>query len=266
MIDQDARSLVEAARQRLKLFDISDAQIKKIEESEKPIRDLTIYSPYSGYVLQKNVNQGTRVMPGADLFDVADLSMVWITADIYEYEMPLIKVGDSAVVQLELLAGQAVRHKDRLHLPHPSRGDEDAQGPLHAPQRRGTAQAADVHQRGDEDRSRQKARGPRRRGHQYGGEAGRLRRQGRRQFRAEGGPDGCADGQLVEITAGLKAGEKVASSANFLIDSEAKLKGVEPLPRGRRRVRRKPPVTGERTACPYIIKVGRSDDSEDHRV
>ena len=93
MIEGDARSLVEAARQRLKLYDISDAQIKKIEESEKPIRTLTIYSPYNGYVLQKNVNQGSRVMPGADLLDVADLSMVWITADIYEYEMPLIKSG-----------------------------------------------------------------------------------------------------------------------------------------------------------------------------
>ena len=64
MISGDAQSLVEAARQRLKLFDISDGQIRRIEESEKPIRDLTIYSPCSGYVLQKNVNQGTRVTPG----------------------------------------------------------------------------------------------------------------------------------------------------------------------------------------------------------
>ncbi len=106
MIDRDAQSLVESGRQRLKLFDISDSQIKRIEESERPIRDLTIYSPYSGYVLQKNVNQGSRVMPGADLLDVADLSTVWITADIYEFEMPLIKVGDAAVVQLSYFPGK----------------------------------------------------------------------------------------------------------------------------------------------------------------
>ena len=52
MIDRDAQSLVNAARERLKLWDISDGQIRKIEESEQPIRTLTVYSPYSGYVLQ----------------------------------------------------------------------------------------------------------------------------------------------------------------------------------------------------------------------
>ncbi len=154
MIESDAQSLVEAARQRLKLFDISDAQIKRIEESEKPIRDLTVYSPYSGYVLQKNVNQGTRVMPGTDLLDVADLSTVWITADIYEFEMPLIKVGDAASVQLSYFPGRAVLHKDRLYLSHPPGGDEDAEGAVHPPQRGRPAQAADVHQRGAEDQPR----------------------------------------------------------------------------------------------------------------
>ena len=77
---------MEAGRQRLRLWDISEAQIKKIEESEKPIRTLTVYSPVSGYVLQKTALQGMKVMPGEKLLDVADLSMVWITADIYEFD------------------------------------------------------------------------------------------------------------------------------------------------------------------------------------
>jgi membrane fusion protein, copper/silver efflux system len=106
MIDRDSLSLVDAARQRLKLWDISDAQIRKIEESEKPIRTLTVYSPYGGYVLAKYVNQGQRVMPGEKLLDVADLSSVWISADIYEFELPLVKVGDPATVQLSYFPGK----------------------------------------------------------------------------------------------------------------------------------------------------------------
>jgi len=59
-----------------------------------------LYSPVSGYVVQKTALQGMRVMPGEKLFDVADLSTVWIIADIYEYELSLIKVGESAKINL----------------------------------------------------------------------------------------------------------------------------------------------------------------------
>ena len=234
MIDRDAQSLVESGRQRLKLFDISDSQIKRIEESERPIRDLTIYSPYSGYVLQKNVNQGSRVMPGADLLDVADLSTVWITADIYEFEMPLIKVGDAAVVQLSYFPGK--QFFTRIDYIYPT-----LQGETRTLKARFTMP----------------------------NEGGRLKPQmftnvelkislGRRlavpsdavintgvrqvayvdkgdgNFEPREVVTGVQAENLVEITVGLKAGEKVASAANFLIDSEAKLKGVEPLPRGKK--------------------------------
>ena len=57
---------------------------RKIEESEKPIRTLTIHSPVSGYVLQKYAVQGMKVMAGEKLFDVSDLSTIWVLADIYE--------------------------------------------------------------------------------------------------------------------------------------------------------------------------------------
>ncbi len=75
MLSKDAQSLVEAARQRLKLWDISDEQIKKIEESGKPVRTMTLYSPVSGYVVQKMAFQGMRAMPGEKLFDIADLGI-----------------------------------------------------------------------------------------------------------------------------------------------------------------------------------------------
>ena len=97
---------VEAARERLRLWDITDSQIKKIEESGKPIRTLTIYSPVSGYIVQKMALQGMRVMPGEKLFDVADLSTVLVIADIYEYELPLIKMGDTAKINLSYFPGK----------------------------------------------------------------------------------------------------------------------------------------------------------------
>ncbi len=111
MVAKDAETLVEAARQRLRLWDISEEQIKKIEESEKPIRTLTIYSPVSGYVLQKTALQGMKVMPGEKLFDIADLSTIWIMADIYEYELPMLNVGEPATIQLSYFPGRQFSSK-----------------------------------------------------------------------------------------------------------------------------------------------------------
>ncbi len=231
MIDADARSLVEAARQRLKLFDISDAQIKKIEESEKPIRTLTIYSPYSGYVLQKNVNQGTRVTAGADLLDVADLSTVWITADIYEYEVPLIKVGDSAVVQLSYFPGR--QFTTRIDYIYPT-----LQGETRTLKARFTLPNEGGRLKPQMFTNVEMKIGL---GRKLAVPADAVINTGVRQvvyidkgegiFEPREVLTGVQTEKLVEITAGLKAGEKVASAANFLIDSEAKLKGVEPLPR-----------------------------------
>ncbi len=231
MIEGDARSLVEAARQRLKLYDISDAQIKKIEESEKPIRTLTIYSPYNGYVLQKNVNQGSRVMPGADLLDVADLSMVWITADIYEYEMPLIKVGDSAIVSLSYLPGR--QFATRIDYIYPT-----LQGETRTLKARFTLPNEGGRLKPQMFTNVEMKIGL---GKRLAVPADAVINTGIRQvvyidkgegiFEPREVLTGVQTDDLVEVTAGLKAGEKVASAANFLIDSEAKLKGVEPLPR-----------------------------------
>ncbi len=230
MIDRDAQSLVEAARQRLKLFDISDSQIRKIEESERPIRTLTIYSPHSGYVLQKYVNQGSRVMPGTDLLDVADLSNVWITADIYEYEAPLVKVGDSAVVQLSyypgkqfttkidyiypILQGETRTLKARFTIPNEG-GRLKPQMFTNVEMKIGLGRKLAVPTDAVIDTGVRKVA---------------YVDKGDGNFEPREVLTGVQTEDLVEVTAGLKAEEKVASAANFLLDSEAKLKGVEPLP------------------------------------
>ncbi|HAR50040.1 MAG TPA: hypothetical protein DCR81_08085, partial [Smithella sp.] len=81
MLAKDADAALDAARQRLRLWDISEEQIKQIQQSGKPVRTLTLYSPVSGFVKQKTAVQGMKVMPGEKLFDIADLSTLWIIAD-----------------------------------------------------------------------------------------------------------------------------------------------------------------------------------------
>ncbi len=109
MLGRDRDTILEAARERLRLWDITDAQVRAIETSGKPIRTLTLFSPISGYVIQKMVVQGMRIMPGEKLFDLADLSTVWVIADVYEYELPLIRPGLTCSYALELRSGQGVR-------------------------------------------------------------------------------------------------------------------------------------------------------------
>ncbi len=103
--------LVEAARQRLSLWDITPDQIARIEKEREPIRDLTIYSPVTGIVSAKTAVEGNRVMPSDTLYDITDLSSVWVLADIYEINVPFVKVGDPATVSLTYDPGRVFKGK-----------------------------------------------------------------------------------------------------------------------------------------------------------
>jgi len=122
MLAKDATTMVEAARQRLRLWDITDDQMKKIEEAGKPLRTLTVYSPVNGYVIQKMAIQGMRVMPGEKLFDIADLSAVWIISDIYEHDLPMMKVGQTARISLSYFSGK--EFSSRIDYVYPSLSGE----------------------------------------------------------------------------------------------------------------------------------------------
>jgi membrane fusion protein, copper/silver efflux system len=101
--------LVAAARQRLSLWDIDESQIRELEKSRKPLRALTIFSPVSGYVLIKTVVHGMRIMPGQDLYDIVDLSTVWILADVYEVNLSSVRLGQPATVTLPYEPGRTWR-------------------------------------------------------------------------------------------------------------------------------------------------------------
>ena len=103
---QGAKDLVEASRNRLFLWDITPQQVADLEQRGRIARALPILSPASGYVTEKMALVGMYVTPGMALYKVADLSRVWVYVDIYEYDLPLVKVGQKATLQLSYLPGK----------------------------------------------------------------------------------------------------------------------------------------------------------------
>ena len=95
-----ALSLVEASKRRLALWDISENQIRELEEKGEAQRTLTLYAPHSGFVIKKEAYQGMKIMPDKELYTIADLSTVWVNVDIYESEIPFIRPGQKASVAL----------------------------------------------------------------------------------------------------------------------------------------------------------------------
>jgi RND family efflux transporter MFP subunit len=101
-----ASTLLESAKRRLQLWDITDKEIEELARTGNIKKSLTIYSPIRGYVLEKMAVRGLKVMPGMNLYQIADLSTVWVLADIYEYEIPFVKVGQEATVTLTYYPGE----------------------------------------------------------------------------------------------------------------------------------------------------------------
>ncbi len=218
--------LVEAARQRLALWDISPEQIAEIERRRAPIRALTFYSPVSGYVIAKRAVQGNRVAPADTLYDIVDLSKVWIMADLYEIDLPFVKVDDPATVSLPYMPGRVFRGrvdyidpvldgksrtvKARIELPNPAglfKPDMYAQVEIRGESGRGVAVPDSA-----------------------------VMGTGERQIVFVARGDGLFEPRTVttgvkvrgyyEIKSGLAAGEQVVTGANFLLDSESKLKAA----------------------------------------
>jgi Cu(I)/Ag(I) efflux system membrane fusion protein len=229
MLAADAAAILDAARERLRLWDITDEEINKIEETGIPIRTLTIYSPVTGYVVQKTALQGMRVMPGEKLFDVADLSTLWVIADVYEYELPLVTLGQAAKIRLSYFPGKEFSSridyiyptlspdtrtaKVRFTIPNPSGHFKpqmftDVELKISLGKRLAVPEDAVIDT------------GERQIVYVHRGEG---------YFEPREVSLGLKADVLVEVIRGLKAGEEVASSASFLIDSEAKLKGVVQL-------------------------------------
>ena len=101
-----AESLLEVTRQRLRLWDISELEIDDIAATGRAKRSLTVFSPMDGVVVKKDAARGMRVMPDRELYTIVDLSSIWIVADVYEFELAQIRVGQNASISLSYDARQ----------------------------------------------------------------------------------------------------------------------------------------------------------------
>jgi Cu(I)/Ag(I) efflux system membrane fusion protein len=217
-------TLAESARRRLRLWDISDEEIQKLEESGKAKRTLTLNAPFSGFVLEKSAYKGMNVMPGASLYKLADLSVVWLYADIYEYELPFIRLGQEATVQLTYLPGETFRGKAiyiypslnaetrtakvRFEFPNPHdrlmpEMFANVEIKVHLGQKLAVPEGAII-----DTGVRQMA----------------IIDKGNGYFEPREVKVGSKVEGYYEVIKGLKAGERVVTSASFLVDSESNLK------------------------------------------
>ena len=222
-VSAGADSLLDATRRRLALWDISPAQIEAIEKTGQVQRTLTIYSPITGHITQRNVFPQTLITPETELYTIVDHTRLWMYADIYESDMGLVRPGQHVVATSEAYPGEQFRGqisyiwphlqpdtrtlKIRMDFPNPDlklKPEMFTHVEIAVPLgRRLVAPDSAVIDTGQ----RQLVfvvQGP-----------GLFQpRDVRLGVRADGS---------VEVLQGLKAGEEVVTSANFLIDSESQL-------------------------------------------
>jgi Cu(I)/Ag(I) efflux system membrane fusion protein/cobalt-zinc-cadmium efflux system membrane fusion protein len=118
-IKERALSLLNSSRERLRYWDISEEQIRELEKSRKPTRTLKVFSTVSGMVLEKmdQALEGMYVKPGMNLYKIVDLSTVWVDAEIFEGQVPWLKVGQYASMEFPYQPGRRYRGKIRFVYP-----------------------------------------------------------------------------------------------------------------------------------------------------
>ncbi|MBF0180012.1 MAG: efflux RND transporter periplasmic adaptor subunit [Magnetococcales bacterium] len=223
-----AEELAESALNRLRNQDLAEGQIKRLRETRKESRTLMVSSPVGGVVLEKHAIQGMRFMPGDPLYRIADLSTVWVLADVFEQDMGLVQEGQAAEVTLNALPGRTFAGKVtfihpvlnaetrtvkvRIELPNPN---GELKPSLYATvvlaARSGAGEWIAVPDSALLDSgSRQVV----------------LVERGEGLYEPRAVRVGGKGNGYVEILEGLKEGEKVVVRANFLIDAEANLRAA----------------------------------------
>ena len=219
-----ARSLVQSARERLTLLDVPEHQIKELETSRKIKKNLHIHTPVAGTVLRIGARKGQHVTPQTELYMIADLSTVWIIAEIYEYELPWITKGDTAEVTLISVPGKVFKGTVDYIYPYAEaktrttkvrlvfknddlrlRPDMFAEVKIHAQNQKNALII------------------PTEAVIRSGNETQVFIVKGSGKYEPRFVKLGIESEGKVAILSGLKEGEEVVTSAQFLIDSESKL-------------------------------------------
>jgi Cu(I)/Ag(I) efflux system membrane fusion protein len=221
-----ARALLESARLRLALFEIGDEVIRELEQRGQASSEMPFRAPFSGHVLVKNAIAGRAFMAGESLFEIADLSHLWLRGYVYEFELPLVHEGQDALIQFPYLNDASFPAKVTFIYPH-----------IEAQTRRGEIRL-------ELDNPNHLLRPDMwanveleiKVGEKLAVPASALIDTGRRYVAFVEGQDGHLDPREVqigaktdddyEVVAGLKEGEQVVTRALFLVDSESQLKAA----------------------------------------
>ncbi len=115
---QSAKRLLDSSRRRLELWQISGDEIRELEARGAPADELLFRAPFSGHVVAKTAIEGKAFTAGETLYEIADLSHLWLRAGVFEYEMPLLAVGQDAVIKFTYLGNQSFPAKITFIYPH----------------------------------------------------------------------------------------------------------------------------------------------------
>lgn len=225
-VAQGGRELLEAARQRLLLWEVAPADIAAIEKRGEPIRVLPVYAPISGFVTGRTAYHGMKVMPADTLFDIADLSHVWVLADVYEYELPRLSVGQKATVTLSYWPGRVWNGTVTYVYPAVDEKTRTVKVRIGLDNPKGELKPemfADVTLHG---RTREVLLVPDDAVLDSGTRKVVFVALGEGRFQPRDIAAGDHGMGVYEVTGGLSAGDRVARGANFLVDSESRLKAA----------------------------------------
>jgi Cu(I)/Ag(I) efflux system membrane fusion protein len=220
-------SLLNTARERLRLWEMTDEQIAGLERTGVPLTEVPILSPISGYIVEKTAVRGMKAEAGAPLYRIADLSRVWVYADLYENEAPLAKTGLAARIEFPYANNRRgidgkIAYVDPFLNPATRtlrvRLDVDNPGLMLKPEmfvdvKIATALGERLSVPHDAVLS--------------GGSSHYVFvDRGNGYFQPRSVTLAGEGDSYTAIASGLSPGEKVVTSANFLLDSESRLKGV----------------------------------------
>jgi Cu(I)/Ag(I) efflux system membrane fusion protein len=217
-------ALARSARQRLRLLNVSDAQIAQLDKRGEPLENVTFSAPEAGFIIEKNVVEGAAVEPGMRLYRIAALDKVWIEADVYEADLASVSLGQSASVTLDYLPGRV--YQARVAFVYPYLNTEARTGRVRLSLENKQLELrpgmyANVQLQSDlGDRLQVPASaivytGPRRLVFVDLGEG---------RFRPQPVHVGAESDGMYEVLSGLQAGDRVATSGVFLIAAEARIR------------------------------------------
>ncbi len=228
MQGQDLGTLVDGARQRMRLLGMNDAQIAQVERTGKPQPRITITAPLGGVVSELLVREGMAVAMGATLFRINGLSSVWANAEVPESQAAMLRPGTKVQAQSPAVPGVTFDGKVQAILPDVNQATRTlkARVELANPKAR-LVPGMLVTMQFQEIGANKALLVPSEAVIMTGKRSVVMLAEGEGRFRAVEVQAGVESGGQTEIKRGLQAGQRVVVSAQFLIDSEASLKGVE---------------------------------------